>query len=59
MPSSDNSVCSHNQTSGNGAHEKCFHNMSFLMVVIFHGLHVHLIFLRGINFCGHISKVMF
>jgi hypothetical protein len=51
VPSSGNSVSSLNQTSGNEAHEKCFH-MSFLMAVMFRGLRVHLISPPVVTSCG-------
>jgi hypothetical protein len=37
--------------------EKCFHNTSFLVAVMFHGLCVHLISLPVITYYGGISKV--
>jgi hypothetical protein len=59
VPSSSNSVCSHNQTSGNEAYEKHFHNSSFLMAVIFHDRRVHLVSPPVITFYGGTSKVKF
>jgi hypothetical protein len=37
VPCSGNSGCLLDQASGNESHEKCFHNTSFLMAVMFHG----------------------
>jgi hypothetical protein len=37
VPSSGNSGCLRDQANGNEAHEKCFHNTSFFMAVMFHG----------------------
>jgi hypothetical protein len=58
-PLAVHSVCSHNQTSGNETHEKCFHNTSSLVAVMFHGLRVRLISPRVITFYGRNTKVTF
>jgi hypothetical protein len=59
VPSSGNSACEHIQTSRNEAHEKCFHNLSFLEAIMFHGLRVQLMSPRVATFYGGISKVKF